>query len=232
MIKEGELEKYWEQQAVEGKRWQEKRYRNNGMVWGTEAGPTVEYAKNFFGEHKFKRILVVGCGYGRECIYFADNGYQVTGIDFSDEGIKLAKKWLEEQDRNIIFEQGDALHLNFQDKSFDAVFTHKVFHQFRNSERTQMMREIHRVLKIGGGFFLSDLSTSDSEFGVGTEIEHNMFEREKRPFRPLYFIAKEHLEEFQIFSSIRTEELEYWETHPGENCEHKHAFMLVSGLKQ
>lgn len=232
MSKDLNVHTYWGIQSVEGKKWQEQRYRNNGMVWGREPGPTVEGAADVFVRRGCKKVLVIGCGYGREVMYLAQQGLQVIGMDFSHEGIKLAEQWREEEGvENVSFYQGDALDLQFPDGSFDAIFTHKVIHQFRAEDRQKMISEMHRVLKQDGIFVLSDLSKADPEFGEGEEIETNMFERSKRSYRPLYFLSHEMLHEFEPFKLLHVEEIDFWETHPGENYEHKHAFMQVIGKK-
>jgi len=227
-----DLEEYWSVQSIEGKKWQEERYRHKGMVWGKEPGPTVDYAVNLFKKQGVMSVLVVGCGYGRECMYFADQGFHVTGIDFSVEGIKMANDWLSKEPKEqLTFVQGDALNLQFADGSFDAVFSHKVLHQFNRDDRKKMISEIHRVLKPKGIVVISDLSTSDPEYGDGVEIEPDMFERDKRAFRPLYFMSQRTLEEFEAFQIIESEEVDFWEIHPGEDYEHKHVFMRVSGSR-
>lgn len=223
---------YWAQQKLLGKEWQEKRYRENKMVWGTDPGPTAPVAEVFFSQHRLRKLLVIGCGYGRECIYFARKGFEVTGVDTSLEGLKLAREWMtRERVMNIKFELGDALNLHYDEANFDGVFTHKVLHQFNREDRQAMMNEIHRVLRPGGLFFLSDLSVSDPEFGSGEEIESRTFERPHRPYRPIHFLSMDHLEEMEGFRLVHVEEVGHWEIHPGESTEHQHFFLQIIGQK-
>lgn len=225
---------YWEVQQKKGKEWQEKRYRENKMVWGTDPGPTTITALSEFrkSNKNIKSVLVIGCGYGRECFYFHKNGLDVTGVDTSVEGIKLAVKWAEELNiNNIRFKVDNALNLSFQSESFDGVFLHKVYHQFNEEARKQLLLEINRVLKKDGMLFLSDLSTKDPEFGKGIKIDERTYEKIDRPFRPIYHLSALNLEEFNTFSLIKTNEIDYFETHPGESTEHKHVFLEVIGKK-
>lgn len=232
MNSEDKFKRYWEIQAIEGKKWQESRYQNNGLVWGKEGGPTVEYATQYFKQQNVKRILVIGCGYGRECIYFADHDFHVVGIDMSAEGIRLAHEWLTQEYRdNVRFLIGNALDLEFSNDSFDAIFSHKVFHQFNQQDRSMMLNEMHRVLSPHGVFVLSDLSVSDPEFGIGVEVEKHTFEREKRAYRPIHFMDANSLQEFSAFELVDVREIDFWETHPGEKVEHKHVFLRVTGRK-
>lgn len=225
---------YWSLQKVESVKWQEERYLKNGKVWGTEPGPTVAYSSNFFFGSGKRNILVIGCGYGRECMYFANNGFDVTGIDFSFEAIKMANEWNDiEGFNNLKFYQGNALQLQFKNQSFDAIFSHKVFHQFNKNDRKIMISEIYRVLGKSGVFVLSDLSITDPEFGNGELIEENTFIRPdpNKIYRPIHFVSKDNLSEFYQFNLRDVSEVSEWETHPGENTEHKHEFLRISGEK-
>ena len=38
----------------------------------------------------------MGCGTGRHTLYLAKQGFQVYGVDIAEEGIKIAKQWLKE----------------------------------------------------------------------------------------------------------------------------------------
>ncbi|OAB33783.1 class I SAM-dependent methyltransferase [Paenibacillus glacialis] len=223
---------YWEKQKDQGKQWQDERYRSHGMVWGREAGPTVPYAVKIFSRLHVKKVLVIGCGYGRECFYFKDQGFDVTGIDFSLEGIKLANEWLSESEGGTLkFLKGDALQLEFEDNEFDAIFTHKVIHQFNLADRKRMISEMDRVLKPNGVFILSDLSVEDPDCGRGRLIEPDTYIRPEKEFRPIHYLSESSMDIFSQFTVLGTVQFDEWENHPGENTAHKHVFMRVTGLK-
>jgi SAM-dependent methyltransferase len=226
-----DLKNYWDLQPYESKKWQENRYKRFGFVWGDEPGPTAKMAAQLFEEKGCKNILVVGCGYGRECVYFYEKGFKVTGIDLSEEGIKLAKHWSQEKKLNIDFYVDSVLDMKHPNDGYDAVFSHKVFHQFRYKDRKKMIEECHQVLKDNGILFLSDLSVHDAEFGIGVEIERNMFERPHRPYRPIYFLSKDHLDEFDVFDIEEVKPFSYLESHPGESTEHEHHLLIIVGRK-
>jgi SAM-dependent methyltransferase len=53
------------------------------------------------------RALDIGCGSGRDAVYLAKRGWQVTGLDFAPEGLEKAKQRAAEQGANIEWVQGD-----------------------------------------------------------------------------------------------------------------------------
>ncbi|UJP66480.1 class I SAM-dependent methyltransferase [Mongoliitalea daihaiensis] len=110
---------------------------------------------------RFKKemnILDVGCGEGRNCIYFLREGYKVFGIDPNPTAIQMARVYarsIQPEYDLLRFQEGDAREIPFHPAAFDAVISSAVLH-FADSEEAfmQMFAEHLRVLKPGGLFFL------------------------------------------------------------------------------
>ena len=68
-----------------------------------------------------RRILDVGTGTGRAAIALAKRGAIVTGVDASAEMLEVAGRRAREAGADVTFRRGDAHHLDFPDRSFDAV---------------------------------------------------------------------------------------------------------------
>jgi len=68
-----------------------------------------------------RRILDVGTGTGRAAIALAKRGGIVTAVDASAEMLEVAERRAREADTRIAFGRGDAHHLEFPDRAFDAV---------------------------------------------------------------------------------------------------------------
>ena len=65
---------------------------------------------------------------------------------------------------NTEFMQGDAVHLDFDDETFDAVTSNYVYHNITGTDRKELLRETLRVLKKGGCFAIHDIM-SKSKYG-------------------------------------------------------------------
>jgi ubiquinone/menaquinone biosynthesis C-methylase UbiE len=74
----------------------------------------------FFTKHieRGKAVADLGCGDGYGSFLLFDKGYVVTGMDFSEKMVEIAKK--QERD-SLSFVQGDLRSLPFQDEQFQAV---------------------------------------------------------------------------------------------------------------
>lgn len=104
-------------------------------------------------------ILEVGTGSGRISIELAKYNptLKLTGIELSDDMITVANENKEQagvSDR-VNFIKGDAKKLPFEDSSFDVVVCHNMMHHL--PDPLSAVREMQRVLKKDGGFYLRDL---------------------------------------------------------------------------
>ena len=57
------------------------------------------------------RALDVGCGSGRDAVYLAKHGWQVTGVDFADTGLKAARQRAQEEGVEVQWVKGDVAEL-------------------------------------------------------------------------------------------------------------------------
>ncbi len=92
------------------------------------------------------RIFDAGCGYGRNLVYFFNEGYEVYGVDQDPRAIASLPAG------NFKVEAVEAM--SFLDHFSDVVISSAVLHFARDDEHFQaMLRESWRVLKPGGLFF-------------------------------------------------------------------------------
>ena len=100
-----------------------------------------------------KKVLEVGCGAGYDAYEFCRKGAIYTGVDITPENIERTRKHLDLYELTGDIRQGDAERLDFPDELFDIVFSNGVLHHVPDIE--QSLKEIHRVLREGGEFWLT-----------------------------------------------------------------------------
>ncbi|MDX6289685.1 MAG: hypothetical protein QOH42_1484 [Blastocatellia bacterium] len=114
-------------------------------------GPVGKQAIQLMRLSPDARVLDVGCGSGwatRLLSGYAING-QVTGIDISDEMIRVARE-SSSAFPNADFEVASAEQLPFADNEFTHGFSMESLYYYANIP--QALAEIHRVLRTGGLF--------------------------------------------------------------------------------
>lgn len=96
-----------------------------------------------------KTILNLGCGTGQHDLFLADAGFSVTGIDLSEEMIKIAKTKNSSSKCNFI--HGDARSLEL-DTKFDVVISlfHVLSYQTSNRDVSNFFNTIYSLLTDGG----------------------------------------------------------------------------------
>ena len=108
---------------------------------------------------KGSRILDVGCGIGGSSRILAKYyGFNVTGITISPAQVKRARE-LTPSGLSCNFQVMDALDLNFEDGSFDAVWSVEAGAHMNN--KTRFAEEMLRTLRPGGYLALADWNSRD-----------------------------------------------------------------------
>lgn len=100
------------------------------------------------GAKKSHYFLEIGCWDGMVSSVLCQNGKDVTAIDKLSEG--LDERAINE---GVKFHQMDASDLQFNNESFDFIFSYDSFEHFSNPEK--VLLEAIRVVKKGGYIFLS-----------------------------------------------------------------------------
>jgi ubiquinone/menaquinone biosynthesis C-methylase UbiE len=105
--------------------------------------------------------LALGPGVGWETLALAEKFPETTliGVDYDSDQVAQARQNLARRPSlmpRVDFRQGDATALSFPAAMFDFAYELNVLHHIR--DYPVAIREVHRVLKPGGQFFLQDLA--------------------------------------------------------------------------
>ena len=66
----------------------EKWYEGDEYYWGLEPGSFLEDLINLCPPSEDKKVLDIGCGEGKDAVYMAQKGYDVTAFDLTENGIR------------------------------------------------------------------------------------------------------------------------------------------------
>ncbi len=101
-----------------------------------------------------KEVLNIGCGFGWCELNFLQRGVKkIIGTEISKEALKETKDFF--KDKRAHFEVADGTNLPFQNESFDTVVCWEVLEHIPKNLENKMFREVNRVFKKDGVFYLS-----------------------------------------------------------------------------
>lgn len=109
-------------------------------------------------------VLDLGCGTGLELheYYMLNPSAKITGIDLSQGMLTELKRKFSDKDTTLIL--GSYFDVPLADHVFDAAVSVESLHHFAKEEKVPLYAKIHRALKDGGYFVLTDyFSLSDEE---------------------------------------------------------------------
>lgn len=116
-------------------------------------------------------ILDLGCGNGRDSLYFAGRGLSVTGIDSADVAIRELQGKADAR-----FVCGDFVKLDgMEDASFDYCYSRFTVHAITLEQEKDLLRNVRRVLREGGRFFIEVRSVHDGIYGMGEAQETDAY---------------------------------------------------------
>ena len=103
-----------------------------------------------YAEIKGNRVLEIGVGQGTHAALIAPHVADYVGIDLSEHAVEMTTKRLELNTSitNMTIKQMDAEKLEFEDNSFDFIWSWGVIHHSSNTSK--IFGEMKRVLKPGG----------------------------------------------------------------------------------
>jgi SAM-dependent methyltransferase len=91
-------------------------------------------------------ILDAGCGAGLPVTQILSTRFEVTGVDFSETQIELARTNVP----NVRFICQDMTRLDFQDGTFDAICSYYAIIHIPREEHRMLIASFYRMLKAGG----------------------------------------------------------------------------------
>ena len=141
--------------------------------------PTAAFRDEFSGGD---RVIDMGCGNGRNSLFFAEEGIMVTGVDTSRELLELGREKArqKELDHFCKFIHGDVTDIPVEDHIFDgAIYIASLHHLATDKERLNSLDELWRVLMNGGKALISVWRRDLAKFRELLDVweEHPLFER-------------------------------------------------------
>jgi ubiquinone/menaquinone biosynthesis C-methylase UbiE len=98
-------------------------------------------------------LLECGCGAGNMSLWYARQGFRVSGVDIAPTAIAWAQDRARHVGLSVDFRVGDVCTLEgYGDASFDIVVDGSCLHCIIGDDRSRFLASVMRILKLGGTF--------------------------------------------------------------------------------
>lgn len=149
----------------------DKYYENNEAP--IEASLFAQWVLQYL--QKGKSILELGCGNGRDSLFFYKNGLNVTGIDASSKSInELSKSFGTEGNLCFICDDFVCSSTIFSGQ-YDYVYSRFSLHAINKEQELEVIQNVFKVLKQGGKFFIEVRSVNDELYGKGKKVDEDSY---------------------------------------------------------
>ena len=144
----------------------DRRYAESDLVWSATPNRFVE---SELADLKPGRAIDVAAGEGRNAIWLANQGWDVTAVDFSltglDKGRDLQTRHPRGRDLHIDWVHADVLEHDLGSAVFDLAVV--AYLQLPAAQRREAVRRTFRSLTEGGTFFLVAHDSTNLTEGAG-----------------------------------------------------------------
>lgn len=146
-----QVKAHWEHEPCESRagigETDRRRYFEKIDAYRYEKAPFIpDFA--WFDTGRGKRVLEVGLGSGSDFVRWVRSGARTSGRDLTEASVQLVRERLALERLEADVALGDVERLEFDDDTFDIVYSYGVIHHTSDTPGT--VRQLHRVLRPGG----------------------------------------------------------------------------------
>jgi len=143
-------------------RWDE-RFSQEGYFYGKEPNDFLKAHSCVFKNQG--QILCIAEGEGRNAVFLAKQGFQVTAMDGSKEALKKLSLLAQEQKVSVKTELGDLVRYSMGEEQWDGIVS--IWCHLPRPLWKKMLRQIALALKPGGIFLLEGYTPEQLNYPTG-----------------------------------------------------------------
>ncbi|MGG4398366.1 class I SAM-dependent methyltransferase [Paenibacillus thiaminolyticus] len=142
--------------------WHE-RFHSEDYYYGEEANVFIQ--QQAFRLEAGKKIIALAEGEGRNAVFLATRGHDVTALDYAESGLLKTKKLAQKHAVHVHTEKVDLLQESVPHEEYDAAIM--VFGHFHQEDQRTVLAKLKRAVKPGGIIMLEVYSKEQLHYGTG-----------------------------------------------------------------
>ncbi len=147
-----------------GEIWNQ-RYQGESFVYGKEPNDFLRESLDTLKNHQVKKILCLAEGEGRNAVYLATQGFDVTAVDASEVGLNKALQLAAQANVTIKTEVCDLKDYHIPKGEYDAIVS--IWCHVPPALRFQLHQQVSQSLKTNGVFILEAYHPDQLNFKTG-----------------------------------------------------------------
>lgn len=196
-------------------------YRACPCFWGAEPSSLVTELADLISDFRGLRVLDVGCGEGKNSIFLANKGAEVTAYDVSsiaiEHAIVTAQNAGAESVRFFIGDVREQQHLNGK---YDIVVAYGLFHCLKDADEIRhLCRSLQNMTAKGGYFVLCAFNDRAQDLSAHPG------------FNPTLLAHEEYASLFRSWDLLQIHDRDLFEVHPHNNIPHSHSMTRILAQK-
>jgi tellurite methyltransferase len=132
--------------SMDVSKYYDEKYKKDNY-WGLEPN---KYVANYVLKYvKAGNALDLGSGEGRDAIFLAKSGFDVTAVDISDNGVKKMLELAKQLKVNVKGVVSDIVKLDFKEE-YDVILSMAIFNFLKREDVLKVISRMKEHTKVGG----------------------------------------------------------------------------------
>ncbi|BBB89673.1 MAG TPA: helix-turn-helix domain-containing protein [Methylomusa anaerophila] len=127
----------------------EDEYARDDYYWGLIPSTMCYKVLSILPPAKPFKLLDIGCGEGKDAVFFARNGYDVTAFDIADAGIEKTKRLADKLGVHVNVFKADILDMRL-DTCYDILYSNGVLHYIKPGLREEIFTNYRQYTATNG----------------------------------------------------------------------------------
>ena len=183
----------------------DNKFKSNFPLFPPKFDPEL---KRYLNLLKGNEVLDLGIGQGRNSIPLVNQGFNVTGVDYSQKCLEICKNNCPKL--NLV--QSDIRKFKIEKNKFDLIMSRCVLHFFHKDDCYEIIKNIKENLKADGIVYIHVFSTEEKKKKKCTDsqefekLENNIFHNTENDTYVSFFTKEEIQNLFNDFETISISE--------------------------